>query len=305
MSVTSDNMSGRTLVMVAGLALAAEAFFVTRLVAPFVVDLTGWNSTLVGIGIRTILAVVCFVALGGASWLRFDLGAVGRTWRFMGYLVVIDILLGFLALSARMGTIDPNVLEQATPASVGGNFALITVLCILAGFNEEVLFRGLVFSGLLAMFGGKKSGVILSAAVSGLLFGFAHVIGDIDLANTTGTIQALAKALGTAMYGFILCYPVLKDKNLGGAISFHGFGDWVIVISYVFTGLPSGLGVYVSSDAETSMASTVVLAVMGLIYLPKCIKAYKLIMAGDAPQYGPFVVEEAVPAIPKARHYAA
>lgn len=74
MSVTSDNMSGRTLVMVAGLALAAGAFFVTRLVAPFVVDLTGWNSTLVGIGIRTILAVVCFVALGGASWLRFDLG---------------------------------------------------------------------------------------------------------------------------------------------------------------------------------------------------------------------------------------
>ena len=74
MSVTSDNMSGRTLVMVAGLALAAGAFFVTRLVAPFVVDLTGWNSTLVGIGIRTILAVVCFVALGGASWLCFDLG---------------------------------------------------------------------------------------------------------------------------------------------------------------------------------------------------------------------------------------
>ena len=44
---------------------------------------------------------------------------------------------------------------------------------------------------------------------------------------------------------------------------------------------------------------------LGFIYLPKCIKAYKLIMAGDAPQYGPFVVEEAVPAIPKARHYAA
>ena len=303
--VATSKMGSRIVTMIVAIALMVGIFFANRLIAPRIVALTNLDIRMVTVVVRSVLSVAAFIALGGKCWLRFDLRAVANAWRFIGYLIVVIILMGAINALGTLSAITNEQIETLSSTTVSDNFIFITILCILVGINEEVLFRGLLCGGLLAVFGGKKGGVIFSAVVSSFVFGYFHVMDDIDFTNVLEIAQGLTKTLQTGMFGFILCAPMLEDHNMGGAISFHGFNDWVVMIGMALTGLPTDLGTYVSKNAQTSIAAIAVLGVFCLIYLPKCIKAYRLMANLAMPQYGPFVrQDESQPSQKKGKHAA-
>lgn len=279
--------------MVIAIVAVVAMYYLAKFVAPILSDRLGLDRFYVGLGLRSVLALALFVALGGASWLRPDLKALGRAWRFMGYLIVVQVILGAFSVLANGAALPEAELDALSEDTLNGNLAYITGLCVLIGINEEVMFRGLFLGGLLARFGDRKSGIIASAVISSIVFGAFHVIGSLDPSSHLSWAQSIMKTLQTGLFGFVLCVPVIEDRNLGGAITYHGFNDWVIMLGYIFTGLPEDAATYVFEDAQVAGAAIGAYAVMSLLFLPKAIKAVRRLRQLEEPQLGPFVKEGA------------
>lgn len=286
------NKGEATRKMVVAIVAVFALYYFAKFVAPIVSTRFGVDKNLFGIALRSALALVAFSALGGARWLRPSIKSVGHMWRFMGYLIVLQVLLGVIAFLSTAASMTDAELDAVTSEMAAGNFAYLTILCLLVGINEEVMFRGLFLGGLLARLGDKKSGVIASAVVSSLVFGAFHVIGSVDLSNHLSLAQGIMKTLQTGLFGFVLCAPVLEDHNLGGAISYHGFNDWLIMLGYIFTGVPDELTNYVLDDPQVAMVAIGVYAAMSLLFLPKAIQTVRRMMRLEEPQLGPFMREE-------------
>ena len=75
--------------------------------------------------------------------------------------------------------------------------ALVIMLCLLVGTFEEGLFRGIVFSGLLARFGETRRGLIGAVIVSSLIFGFVHVTPSIMNGQVVTGLDMAQAALKT------------------------------------------------------------------------------------------------------------
>lgn len=278
--------------MVIAIVAVLALYYFAKFVTPIVSTRFGVDKMLFGIALRSVLALVAFIALGGARWLRPSLKSVGHMWRFMGYLIVLQVLLGVVAFFSNAASMTDAQIDALTPDMLNGNLAYLTILCVLVGINEEVMFRGLFLGGLLARLGDRKSGVIASAVISSLVFGAFHVIGSVDLSNHLSLVQGIMKTLQTGLFGFVLCAPVLEDHNLGGAISYHGFNDWIILLGYVFTGVPESLTTYVVDDSQVAMLAIGMYAVMCVLFLPKAIQAVRRMLKLEEPQLGPFMREE-------------
>ncbi|MBQ6410995.1 MAG: CPBP family intramembrane metalloprotease, partial [Atopobiaceae bacterium] len=178
----ADKSEATRKMVIANVAVFALYYF-TKFLAPIASMRFGVDKMLFGIALRSVLALVALIALGGARWLRPSIKSVGHMWRFMGYLIVLQVLLGVIALLSTVASMTDAQIDALTPDTLGGNFAYITILCVLVGINEEVMFRGLFLGGLLARLGDRKSGVIASAVISSLVFGAFHVIGSLDPSN--------------------------------------------------------------------------------------------------------------------------
>ena len=255
-----------------------------RLTAPWVVENLGWDKQMYGTSLRVIVSLVVFIALGGARWLKPSPRVVGHAFRFMGYLIVIDLILGFISFSNGFAQAGETITEDAFLDNVG----YITLLCVLVGLNEELLFRGLFLGGLLGKLGGTKKGILTAVLVSSVAFGLAHVVFDLDLTNIWSIGQGFMKTLQTGLFAVCLSLPVLEDDNLGGSMWFHGFNDLVLMSGSAFTGVSESLGKYVFLDNQVGAAGMIVTGITSLIYLPKAINAIKRIRALDEPNYGPF-----------------
>jgi membrane protease YdiL (CAAX protease family) len=280
--------SGSLVKMIVAVALTFGIYYVVKPITPPLANLLGWDAQFVGLSLRSILAVLGIMVLGGKSWLLPSPSAWARAWRFFGYLIVVNIVFGVIAFFLTMGTLTPEQISAFTPNAALHNAVYLTALSILVGINEEALFRGLLFGGFLSAMGRSRRGILCAAIVSSLIFGFFHVMGDLDFSNGLGIAQAMMKTLETGAVGFVLCVPVLEKRNLTGAMQVHAFIDWVIIIASVMTGLPETIGTYVSADATASIAAIVLHSVLCIIYLPKCIKSVKCLLALDEPQMGPF-----------------
>ena len=103
--------------------------------------------------------------------------------------------------------------------------ALVIMLCLLVGTFEEGLFRGVVFSGLLARFGETRRGLIGAVIVSSLIFGFVHVTPSImngQVVTGLDMAQAALKTLQAGILGAFLAALFLKTRNIWGIAA----GSW-------------------------------------------------------------------------------
>lgn len=284
------DLSSGTARMVLGVVLTFAVFFSGWLVNP-IADHFGWDGMLLRPIIRSIAAIACIILLGGKSWLRFDWRAIRNAWHFVLPLIMINLILAALL---SYGYIADALLGVPIGMETLIGLIEVTVLCFFVGINEEGMFRGLMFGGLLAGLGKRRNGVLLAAIISSLAFGFIHVVFDLDFNYPLGVVQGLLKTLETGMFGFILCVTVLENRNCLGAMSVHGFFDWILMISSVLNGSPI-TATYVSTDPNQSIAGIIIFSIFAVLYTPKTIAAYKRLKTIEVPQYGPFMPAPDVP----------
>lgn len=139
------------------------------------------------------------------------------------------------------------------------------------------MFRGLMLGGFMNSLKEKKNGIMIAAIISSLLFGFFHVMTDIDFTQPITWIQGLLKTVQTGMFGFMLSALVLEDKNLTGVSCVHSFSDWLVLGSYIFTGISPNVAHYISLDSHLALYAILFYGFIILLYIPRTISAYRKI----------------------------
>ena len=284
----------RQMILILAIALAAVAYLSGKL-ASFIVNnycagLDATDAIVASAIVRTVVSVTCFIALGGGRWLRFDGRAIRDTWSFAKPLIIINLVLGFFIGLGVLGGLLNETINLEDFVKIG---CFVTVFCLVIGINEEAMFRGLVFGGLLAKLGGTKGGVLGAAIISSLVFGYMHVIFDLDFRSYYSIGMGLMKTLETGMFAFILCVPALKGQNLWGAITTHAFFDWIIMCGNSISSGGFAAIAYTSSNPTIAMAGMSLLGVLCLLYLPRTIRSFKELRGMNVPQYGPFMKDTA------------
>ena len=226
---------------------------------------------------RSLSSLILFFYFGGnKQWLTLKLAPHIHAWKFMFPLLIVNLILGWMSFGAQAASVTNETIESGLFII---NFFYILILCFFIGINEEMMFRGLMLGGFMNALKKKKNGLMLAAILSSLLFGFFHVMTDIDFTQPLTWIQGAMKTIQTGMFGFMLCALVLEDKNLTGASCVHSFSDWLILGSYIFTGLSSNVAHYISLDSHLALYSILFYGFIILLYAPRTNKAYRKIKA--------------------------
>jgi len=177
-----------------------------------------WLATLWGVLSRGHLIVLCLpLVLWRPRQLGFQWGKIGRHWRMLLIMLLANcgVVAGYLLLTG------------STPYS--GNQWLVTET-VTVPLVEEVLWRGLVFAGLLAalrrLYGENTSGH-WAAWLSGLAFGVLHA------ANGLAGVPILFVAIQTlkaAVWGVVYGYARAKTGSVYPSILLHAAMNLVVIL---------------------------------------------------------------------------
>ena len=137
------------------------------------------------------------------------------------------------------------------------DFVIFFLYCMLVGLFEEIVFRGIVFAILAGLFSKDKKGLLLTYAISSLVFGAAHLFNGFSAAT-------LRQAGYTVLTGGLFAFCFIKTKSIFCCACIHGV--------FNFCGLlfdKQGLGNGVVFDKGTVITMLVVSIVLGVFILYK------------------------------------
>ena len=179
--------------------------------------------------IRLGLTIVMFAIMAVAAGCNIvpNAKSIGLSFKKSIYPLVVALVMGVFVL---LGTAMKN---EGMVSDWPLQLALVIMLCLLVGTFEEGLFRGIVFSGLLARFGETRRGLIGAVIVSSLIFGFVHVTPSImngQVVTGLDMAQAALKTLQAGILGAFLAALFLKTRNIWGIALVHGLNDLFVML---------------------------------------------------------------------------
>jgi membrane protease YdiL (CAAX protease family) len=93
------------------------------------------------------------------------------------------------------------------PAALPG---MIATVVVVAGFGEEIFFRGYMFERLRRLFGASASATVAIVAITSILFALAHLadqgVPGAEQALITGTVFALIYLFGGSIWPSIVAH---------------------------------------------------------------------------------------------------
>ncbi|PTM11908.1 MAG: hypothetical protein DA407_00615 [Bacteroidetes bacterium] len=177
-------------------------------------------------------------------------------WRFkyLNLIPVYLIIIGILSVYSR------DLSQIALP-----NLILLLFGCLMVGFAEEYLFRGLLQSLFLKKYGSRKNGIFMSILFSSVFFGAFHLI---NLTNNDNSGQVLIQVVFAMFIGFFFGVLVLKTNKLIPVAITHGLINFFFSLAF----LPSLKTVQDVVDDTVSIAPiilTLPLFIIGLLIYRK------------------------------------
>jgi hypothetical protein len=130
-------------------------------------------------------------------------------------LLAICVYVPFRPLRDILHVIDQWVVPLFRPCSLGE----MAVIAVLAGFGEEMLFRGVIQNALGGWLGGT-TGLWAACGLASLLFGFAHAV-------------SAAYAVLATLIGLYLGTLWIVTANLLVPVVAHGVYDFVALVYLV------------------------------------------------------------------------
>lgn len=194
-----------------------------------------FSTSLRGWGIVGILFTITVVLIGNvtlANMIMLPVGAVlvliwveitETPWREIGYVkpkswiavVVIGLILGITFKFLMKAIVMP--LFGADPVNnsyhfLAGNKALLPAaiwMMLVAGFGEETVFRGFLFTRLERLLGWSNRSKILIVAITSALFAFGHYtqgISGIEQAAITGLVFGSIYAFNRSIWMIMIAH---------------------------------------------------------------------------------------------------
>jgi membrane protease YdiL (CAAX protease family) len=140
------------------------------------------------------------------------------------------------------------------------HFTLFGMYCLLVGFFEEVLFRGVFFSVLAGIFERSHKGFLYTYLISSLAFGLIHLL-NVFTSGGAAILQAGYSILTGGLFGFVL----IKTKNVLFPALIHGIYNFC---GLVFT-KELGLGLGSVIDLPSGIMMAVISLIIGVFVLYK------------------------------------
>lgn len=185
---------------------------------------------------------------------------------YEGFLKGGDLKTGFLLILFQVGyTLFVGVKDLLSGSVLHVPTVVSLSVALMAGFLEEIAFRGYLISTLMRKWKRDESKVLTAALISGAAFGLIHAM-NITAGAPVGI--TIFQVIVTAMIGVFLAAVYLRSGNLLPVAAGHFFHD---VISYVISDPDSSEQLIMSGSLEWSdlleAAFAVVLAVIGICLL--------------------------------------
>ncbi|MBQ1287203.1 MAG: CPBP family intramembrane metalloprotease [Erysipelotrichaceae bacterium] len=179
---------------------------------------------------------------------------------------VIKVGMGFWVLALPMGLLG---LFSSAGYPVHDNIPVQTIsvflMFLFVGLFEEMAFRAVINDAVIYEFRDKKYVFVLSALMSSLAFGVAHIIGA-DLSGPLAIVQAVGKIVQTAVFGLAILFLYWKTRNIWACGIIHGIYDFLLSLCDCFFDVPGKKISYVVSG-EAGKYTVIIYAVITAIEL--------------------------------------
>jgi membrane protease YdiL (CAAX protease family) len=142
-------------------------------------------------------------------------------WRFK-YLNLIPAYLIIIAM-VGLSNLDLSIIAPT-------NLILLFLGCLMVGFAEEFLFRGLLQPLFLKRYGLCKNGVFKSIFLTSLFFGVFHLL---NLTKNDNVGQVLVQVIFAIFIGFFFGVLVLKTNKLIPVAITHGLINFFFSIAFL------------------------------------------------------------------------
>ena len=168
---------------------------------------------------------------GSAAFFLYQISGdktLASSYNSTGY--VIKVAAGFWVFALPLG-IFSLVMTSGSDYPVWDDpviqMVLLFLMFLFVGLFEEMTFRAVINDAIIYRFRDKKYVFILSAVVSSLVFGAAHVIGY-EISSPLGWAQAAGKIIDAGIFGLGLLFLYWKTRNIWACGVVHGVYDFLI-----------------------------------------------------------------------------
>jgi len=161
-----------------------------------------------------------------------------KMWLLVGGLAVYSFFTGNYAYFGEMGFPFSEYLRSDAARQ-------ILVTQVFVSFSEEILFRGMVLSVLLAGWGRDRKGLLRSVLISALLFSIPHLLHLMNVSNRNDLLIVLINAVYCFVSGLSLALLVINTRSLYPALLLHFLGNAAIQIKGMYTPMLGPLSSYI------------------------------------------------------------
>ena len=145
-----------------------------------------------------------------------------------GYVVkVLSPLLITSALLGGLSTVSGFISHVPMQPNWIANFFLTLFEMLFVGLFEEIAFRALINDAIVYRFRTFKHVFLLSAVLSSLIFGYAHVM-FVPISSPLMAGQVAGKTISTGLFGLASLFLYWKTRNIWACGLLHGLFDFLI-----------------------------------------------------------------------------
>ncbi len=213
-----------------------------------------------GFILRTMLCGAMAFFLYQISGDKILASSYNSTW------YVIKVGMGFWILALPLGLLG---LFNSVDYPVWDNIPLhalsVFLMFVFVGLFEEMAFRAVINDAIIYRFRDRKYVFVLSAVLSSLVFGAAHIVGA-DLSESWAIIQAIGKTIQAGVFGLAILFLYWKTRNIWACGIIHGVYDFLLSISDCIFNVPPAKINYVTAG-EAGRYVVVIYRVITMIEL--------------------------------------
>ena len=158
----------------------------------------------------------------------------------------------------------------------------VLVLCLGVGFFEELLFRGIIFQGLLRAFKHRSYAFGVAAFLCSLIFGIAHIdVLSINVMDPLQCAQAIGKIAQAGLNSYLFCAIVYCTGSVRSPSLLHAACDFILMLPSVGLFGYDDQAIYVVEGPE-GVSTLILYVILSCILLVCCVRAKRLMKSYPA-----------------------
>lgn len=222
------------LVFILGVAIAA-GFLLVMDGATF---LASWFMMLPGYGMTVVSELTASVYILIVMLVFGYIGILGKTGEGFVKGFYIGGFMTAYCIYEITGQFFIQRMAQNGQVQASGYIFYFVAAMFLIGFNEELVFRGIILNLFLDRFGNSKKGILTATVLSSAIFGAVHLT---NIFSGVSVGSAIVQSIQAALLGGLLAAIYLRSGNIWIVITAHALTDFASMLSSGIYGMGNAI----------------------------------------------------------------